>query len=205
MAGCSLALLHLHRDWAHPPRASAPGLGSPPARICTGTAGASRGHAEACAAVSTGSDRCAHTRDSVRRARGAIDTPCLCFVFACVRACVPVFGFCLNAPACLPHACDVSARARLHSAGVCTAGRPDAVPPGRAQVLQLARRGGADRISLSERNYTMQRRACPISAMQRRAGRHKRDASGAHLRRRSLSKPIAARAAEGSLRRSRRW
>ena len=31
----------------------------------------------------------------------------------CSRACVPVFGFCLNAPACLPHACDVSARAHV--------------------------------------------------------------------------------------------
>ena len=113
MAGCSWVSCICTGTGLTPPRASAPGLGSPPARICTGTAGASRGHAEACAAVSTGSDRCAHTRDSVRRARGAIDTPCVCFVFACVCACVPVFGFCLNVPACLPHACDVSARAHV--------------------------------------------------------------------------------------------
>jgi hypothetical protein len=115
----------------------------------------------------------------------------LCFFCVRMRACVWLLPEC----ACLLATCvrRECARARLHSAGVCTAGRPDAVPPGRAQVLQLARRGGADRISLSERNYRMQRRACPISAMQRRAGRHKRDASGAHLRRRSLSKPIAAR------------
>ena len=109
-----------------------------------------------------------------------------------VRACVWLLPEC----ACLLATCvrRECARARLHSAGVCTAGRPDAVPPGRAQVLQLARRGGADRISLSERNYRMQRRVCPMCAMQRRAGPHERDASGAHLRRRSLSKPIAARA-----------
>ena len=137
----------------------------------------------------------------------SIPPVCVSCSHACVRACVRACVWLLPECACLLATCVRSecARARLHSAGVCTAGRPDAVPPGRAQVLQLARRGGADRISLSERNYRMQRRACPISAMQRRAGRHKRDASGAHVRRRSLSMPIAARAAEGSLRRSRRW
>ena len=30
-------LPHLHRDWAHPHVTSAPGLGSPPCHICTGT------------------------------------------------------------------------------------------------------------------------------------------------------------------------
>ena len=97
----------------------------------------------------------------------SIPPVCVLCSRACVRACVRTCVWLLPECACLLATCvrRECARARLHSAGVCTAGRPDAVPPGRAQVLQLARRGGADRISLSERNYTMQRRACPISAM----------------------------------------
>ena len=177
-----MALLHLHRDWAHPPRASAPGLQVLPEDMLKLVP------PSAPALI----DALTHAiLYDVHEVLSPLSVFCV-RVRACVRACVWLLPEC----ACLLATCVRSecARARLHSAGVCTAGRPDAVPPGRAQVLQLARRGGADRISLSERNYRMQRRACPISAMQRRAGPHERDASGAHLRRRSLSKPIAARA-----------
>ena len=99
MAGCSWALLHLHRDWAHPPRASAPGLQVLPEDMLKLVPPSAPALIDAL------------THAILYDVHEVLSIPPVCVSF--VFACVPVFGFCLNAPACLPHACEVSARAHV--------------------------------------------------------------------------------------------
>ena len=115
----------------------------------------------------------------------------LCFVFACVRACLraPVCGsvrICL--PACL-RACEMSPRAHVFTP------RAFALQVDPMQFHQAVRKyyswhDVAARTELVYRSGIIGCNGVPALS-------HTRNAFGAHLRRPSLSKPTAARAAEG--------